>query len=89
MIGRHCGERLVSVTDNPLYFRKRCVKCGATFKQSKRQAKVTPCGADHKVVREVGISDCAFGCKVYGCACHKVRVVIHSVSYGCPLGVRS
>lgn len=37
MIGKHCGEYLVTVTDNRFYFRKRCLVCGVTFKQKKRQ----------------------------------------------------
>jgi hypothetical protein len=36
MIGKHCGESLVTISDNRFYFRKRCQVCGAIFKQKKR-----------------------------------------------------
>jgi hypothetical protein len=39
MIGWHCGERLVLVSDNKVYFRRKCLKCGVVFKQRKRQPK--------------------------------------------------
>lgn len=39
MIGTHCGQRLVTVSDNLVYFKKRCLGCGATFKQKKRRPK--------------------------------------------------
>lgn len=37
MIGYHCGVRLVLLSDNKVYFRKKCPKCNAVFKQRKRQ----------------------------------------------------
>ena len=42
MIGHHCGQRLVRITDNRFYFRKRCPKCGQVFKQRKRQPADQP-----------------------------------------------
>lgn len=40
MIGRHCGQRLVSAGhDNPAYFLKKCLVCGKVFKQRKRRPK--------------------------------------------------
>jgi hypothetical protein len=39
MIGKHCGESLVTVSDNPTYFRKKCLKCGKVFKQRKRRPR--------------------------------------------------
>jgi phage FluMu protein Com len=38
MIGKHCGVSLVRVSDNRVYFKKRCPKCGKTFKQRKRRS---------------------------------------------------
>lgn len=40
MIGKHCHEQLVRISDNKHYFRKRCVVCGRVFKQHKRKARV-------------------------------------------------
>lgn len=39
MIGTHCGERLLVISDNRFYFRKKCPRCGKVFKQRKRQPK--------------------------------------------------
>jgi hypothetical protein len=39
MIGQHCGQPLVRISDNPVYFKKRCLKCNKTFKQRKRKSK--------------------------------------------------
>jgi hypothetical protein len=37
MIGTHCGKRMWTVSDNPVYFRKKCQVCGKVFLQHKRQ----------------------------------------------------
>jgi hypothetical protein len=44
VIGWHCHQRLVPLSDNPVYFRKRCSVCGAVFSQRKRLPK--PPGTD-------------------------------------------
>ena len=35
-------------------------------------------------MREVAISDCPFGCKIYADPLSAVRVLAHNSSYGCP-----
>lgn len=50
MIGWHCQQRLVTVSDNPAYFRKRCQVCGVIFTQRKRKPEVR---IDRKVKRNV------------------------------------
>lgn len=45
MISRHCGQLLITVTDNKFYFRKRCSVCTKIFKQAKRQ-KAVPDGKE-------------------------------------------
>lgn len=37
MIGYHCGERVVTISNNPVYFKVKCMKCLRVFKQHKRQ----------------------------------------------------
>jgi hypothetical protein len=36
--------------------------------------------------REVGMSSCSFGCKIYGDPRSNVRVLKHNAIYGCPKG---
>ena len=33
-----CGGRLVSLDENPIYFRKKCDRCGKIQKQHKRRS---------------------------------------------------
>lgn len=37
MIGKHYGQSVIPLNDNPVYFRVRCNVCGRVFKQRKRR----------------------------------------------------
>lgn len=46
-----------------------------------------PIHPDQSIVRrlrEVDLSDCEYGCKIYGDTRSKLRVLFHSRTYGCP-----
>lgn len=39
MIGYHCGQRIVPLSDNRCYFRVKCMVCKQVFKQHKRRSQ--------------------------------------------------
>ena len=40
----------------------------------------------HHELRMATREECEYGCKWYGCRACYVEVLIHSASYGCPIG---